>query len=256
MSQPFCVLCAHYHPRAELHAPDRGQTCIAGRRRLEWELMSLRSSYSRLLELQIDDTGARDAASQRLPAAPVPAPSRQPNVSGTRERKIPLNDLADLTAAARTGTVSDPYRDQTGRHSVATVINEWVAGWHERFFAYQRRPEPTVDAMLQWLIGVRLDLICDADPAVADFAEEVGDLRVAVRTYLGENEAKRVPMWGVACPGCQLTSQLMLDPDDPDHYRECDNCGKLMTREEYYQHLRYLVDRYRSEPDLAPGSGL
>lgn len=253
MSQPICVLCAHYHPRAETHAPDRGQTCAWGRRRLEHELMVLRSSYRRLLELQRPEVGANDTASQRLPAAPVPAPSKQPSVSGSKEKRIPLTDVADLTAPAHPGTVRDPYGDQVGYLSVATVLNEWVSAWHERFFAYQRRPAPTVEAMVAWLVGVRLDLVCDADGAIVDFATELRELRQVVKGQLGETRSRAQPMWGVPCPRCQMNSQLMLDPDDPDHYRECANCGKLMTQDEYHAHLRDLLDLYRQSQNLARG---
>jgi hypothetical protein len=256
MSQPVCVLCAYYHPRAETHVPDRGQTCINGRRRLEHELMVLRSSYRRLLEMQTNDAGANDAASQSLPAAPVPAPSRQPSVSGSKERRIPLTDAADLTAQAQVGSVSDPFGDQVGHHSVATVLNEWVTAWHERFFGNQTRPAPTVEALLGWLIGVRMDLICDAEEAIVDFAAELHDVRAAIYGHLGENKRKPQPMWGVSCPRCELVSQLMLDPEDPDHYRECANCGKLMTQEEYHAHLIDLVEQYQAGRNLARGSNV
>jgi Zn ribbon nucleic-acid-binding protein len=252
----ICVLCAYYHPRADPHPADRSQTCINGRRRLEHELMVLGSSYRRLLEMQVDDTGAKDAASKSLPAGPVPAPSRQPSVSGSKERRIPLTDVADLTAPAQIGAVHDPFGDQVGHHSVATVLNEWVTAWHERFFGNQKRPAPTVEALLAWLIGVRMDLICDADEAVVDFAVELRDLRAAIYGHLGENKRKPQPMWGVACPRCNLTSQLMLDPEDPDHYRECANCGKLMTQDEYHAHLVKWVDQYREGQNLARGSNL
>lgn len=253
MSQPICVLCPYYYPHADPHAPDRGQTCDGARRRLEHELLVLRAGYRRLLELNQVQVGAKDATSQQLPAAAVPAPSKQPQVSGSKERQIPLSDVADLTAAAQRGAVRDPYGDQVGHHSVATVLNEWVGAWHERFFVNQRRPAPTVEAMLDWLLGVRLDLVCDADDAIVDFAEEVHDLRAVIRTHLGESGRKPVPMWGVPCPRCQVVSQLMIHPDDPDHYRECANCGKLMTQDEYHAHLRDLLDRYREMRKLAQG---
>lgn len=253
MNERICVLCAHYHPRADPHAPDRGQTCAGGRRRLEHEVMTLRLSYRRLTDLADREAGAKDGASQQLPAAPIPATSKQPNVSGSRERQILVGDIADLTAPAQTGSVSDPYGDQVGHHSVATVLNEWVATWHERYFSNQTRPAPTVEGLLGWLLGVRLELVCDADSAICDFAAEVSDLRGLIRYHLGESTPKKQPMWGVACPRCDMMSQLMLDPEEPDRYRECGNCGKLMTQDEYHAHLRKLVDRYRTGQNLARG---
>ena len=35
--------------------------------------------------------------------------------------------------------------------------------------------------------------------------------------------------------------------------RECANCGQLMTQDEYHQHLRAQVDRYRTDEKLAHG---
>lgn len=247
MSDRICVLCAYYHPRADPHFPDRGQTCAAGRRRLEHDLIAVRAGYLRLLELGDDGLpGAKDAASRKLPAATVPTPSNQPAVTGTRDRRIPLTDVTDLLAAAQTGSVTDPYRDQVGRHSIATVLNEWVLAWHERYFANQRRPVPAAPALIDWLAGVRLELVCDADPAITDFAAELAELRGVIRHHLGETRKKLQPMWGVACPRCELMSQLMLDPEDPDRYRECAHCGRLLTDDEYRTHLSKLVDRYRA----------
>lgn len=254
MSDRICVLCAHYRPNSETHLPDRGQTCALGRRRLEHELLNLRAGYLRLLELQDVEVGAKDAVGRRLPAASLPGASRQPQVSGTRDRRIPLTDVADLTAAAQVGTVRDPYRDQVGRLSVATVINEWVRCWHGRYFHNQSRPAPAAVTLIDWLAGVRLELICDAEPAIADFAAELYDLRRAVRRHLGESTPARQPMWGVPCPRCGLVSQLMLDPDDPDRYRECANCAELMIEAEYHIYLRELVDQYRADQRLARGA--
>jgi Zn ribbon nucleic-acid-binding protein len=248
LNDRICVLCAYYHPRADPHAPDRGQTCIEGRRRLEHELLTVRAGYLRLLEQHTCEVGAKDAPSQQLPAATVPSPGKQPMVSGTKERRILLTDASDLTAAAQVGSVADPFRDQVGYLSIATVLNEWIRAWRERYFANQRRPGLTAVALIDWLIGVRLDLVCDADTAIADFADELHDLRAKMRHALGESKKRPQPMWGVICPRCKLISQLMLDPEDPRKYRECDNCGKLLTEDEYHDHLRKLVEKYRARP--------
>ncbi len=248
MTERICVLCAYYHPRADTHAPDRGQSCIEGRRRLEHELLTVRAGYLRLLEQHTTEVGAKDTPSQQMPAATVPSPSKQPMVTGTKERRILLTDASDLTAPAQIGSVADPHLDQVGCISIATVLNEWIGAWHLRYFANQRHPGRGALSLIDWLIGVRLDLVCDADPAIADFADELHDLRGKMRHALGESQKRPQPMWGVACPRCKLTSQLMLDPEDPRRYRECGNCGQLLTEEEYHYHLRKLVDEYRARP--------
>lgn len=250
LSQPTCILCAFYHPRAETHLPDMNsmgrQICLAGLRRLEHELISLRAAFLRLQEGGGPEAGAHDTVSQQLPSAPVASPSLQPGVSGTRERQLPINtNRVDLLRPPSFGYVSDQLRDQVGHLSVADVLNEWVAAWHDRWYHNEHYPQPDAVSLIDWISGIRLMLVADQDPAIVDFASEVQQLRGALRGALGENEKKPVVMWGVSCPGCKLVSQLMLNPDDPDHRRECANCGRLLTKDEYLQHLRDLVDQYR-----------
>jgi phage FluMu protein Com len=251
MSQPICVLCAFYHPRADTHLPDMTsmgkQTCDTGLRRLEHELVSVRAAFLRLQEATGFEPGANDRVSQQLPSAPVASPSRQPNVSGSKERRLPI-DLAraDLLAPATDGYVSDVYRDQAGHHSVAGVLNEWVAAWHDRWYYSEHYPRRDAVSLIDWISGIRLMVVADQDTAIADFAAELHELRNALRNALGDREKKRQPMWGVKCPRCKLVSQLMMDPEDPDHHRECANCGRLLTQPEYLAHLRDLVDEFRA----------
>jgi Zn ribbon nucleic-acid-binding protein len=258
MSQPTCVLCAFYHPQAEPHLPEMTsagrQTCAAGLRRLEHELLSIRSSFQRLAEQVAAEPGAKDAVSMRLPGAPVPAPSSQPHVSGSKERRLPIDvNRADLLLPVVPGYVRDPHRDQHGFIPVASQLNEWVAEWHDRWFAYESYPPTDAVSLINWMLGIRLLHAVNHEEAIVDFAQEMRALRGMLRAVLGETNPSPVIMWGVSCPHCNLVSQLQLDPDDPDHYRECGNCGKLLTRDEYLQHLRDLVDAHRSRPDVARG---
>lgn len=250
MSQPFCVLCAFYHPRAEPHLPDMTsigrQTCPAGMRRLEHELLSVRAAFLRLAE---------EAASPDLPSAAA-GQNRGPSVSGSRERRLPIDvTRVDLLAPATPDYVRDHLGDQVGRISVADVLNEWVAAWHDRFCHSERYPRTDAVSLIDWIAGVRLVVVAGQDPAIADFAAELRGIRSALRHALGEVEPARVVMWGVTCPrdSCQMVSQLSVDPDDPDGKRECGNCGLLLTRGEYLDHVRSVVDEYRSGQDLARG---
>lgn len=258
MGQPTCVLCAHYRPQAETHPPDRAQTCPSGRRRIEAELLALRSGYRRLLEpeyeeqelpaarrLRVGEAGRRDAVNTLLPGAAVSARSNQSQVTGTRDRRLPVPSHADLTAPAQRGSVTDTYLDQTGRHSVASVLLEWISYWCERFLPSIRPPKPSVEQMIDWIVGVRLEQVADQDPHIVDFAQELQELLLAVRGELGDLDPRKQPMWGIPCPRCALVSQLLLDPDDPDEYRECANCNLLMTRGEYRDYLRALVEKER-----------
>lgn len=258
MNQPTCILCAFYHPQADPHLPDMTvpgrQTCDAGQRRLEHELLSIRSAFLRLQEEVLSEPGARDAISQLLPGAPTPTPSNQPHVSGSKERRLPIDvNRMDLLLPVVPGYVRDPYLDQHGHHSVATVLNEWVAEWHDRWYASERYPATDAISLINWMLGVRLQHAANTEESIVDFAEELRDLRAVLRDALGDTKPKPVIMWGVSCPRCKLISQLQLDPESPDHYRECANCGILLTRDEYLQHLRDLVDAHRDRPDLAHG---
>lgn len=258
MSQPTCILCAYFYPHAEPHLPEMTgagrQTCAAGLRRLEHELMSIRSAFKRLSEQVAAEPGARDAVSQRLPSAPVPGPSSQPQVSGTKERRLPIDvNRADLLLPVVPGYVRDPHHDQLGFVPVATRLNEWVAEWHDRWYSHESYPATDAVSLINWMLGMRLMHAVNHEEAIADFAEEMRELRNTLRGVLGDSKAKPVIMWGVSCPRCKLISQLRLDPEEPNHYRECGNCGVLLTRDEYLQHLRDLVDAHRGRPEVAPG---
>jgi Zn ribbon nucleic-acid-binding protein len=248
MSQPACVLCAYYHPRAEPHpgGPDGRQCCEAGRRRLEHELLSLQAAFRRLDEEVTAEIGARDAVSQVLPGAPTDSPTNQPRVSGSKDRRLPIDVIRiDLLLPVAPGYVTDPFRDQAGPHSVANVLNEWVAAWHDRWYAGQRYPATDAHSLIEWMLGARLMHVVQHDQAIADFAEEVRDLRAQLRVALRETAPKRATMWGVRCPRCKIISQLTMNPEDPDRYRECDNCGIMLTKDEYLEHLRSVVDQHR-----------
>lgn len=248
MSQPVCILCAYYHPRAEPHLSGRSdwQTCEAGRRRLEHELINVRAAFQRLDEEVAAEVGAKDLVSRLLPGAPTPSPSNQPRVSGSRERQLPIDiTRIDLVLPAVPGYVYDPDRDQGGVLSVATVINEWVAAWHDRWFAGQRYPRTDAVTLIDWVLDARLVYIVQVETGITDFADEVRQLRSVLRSALREVAPKRATMWGVPCPRCKIISQLTLDPDDPNFYRECGNCGVMLSRDEYLHHLRGIVDQHR-----------
>lgn len=248
MSEQICILCNFYTPRAETHRPDRTRTCQVGRRRLERDRLAVRAMYLRLIEEQPDLIGAKDAISVLMPMAITPGKSNKPQVTGTREKQLPINvDAFDLTAAAQVGPVHDERGDQTGRLSVATVLNEWVAGWHQQFFSAETCPVPDAVRLLDWLGGIRLELLCEVDPGIADFARELGELRNQLYGALGESEPPPAVMWGVPCPRCNTVSQLKLKLDDPNRYRECDNCGKLLTEAEYKDWLKVRVEQERAK---------
>lgn len=262
MVETYCVLCAVYHPESDRHFPDRTQTCESGRRRLERDRLAVRSMYLRLMEEEQiladertrgDDGPPCDPISAALPMAVTPGLSRKPSVSGSRERQLPINvNVVDLTAPAQIGDVVDTYGDQVGLLSVASTLWPWVDVWRQHLYHSPVAPSRDPLALLDW-IGARLEALCEQEPAIGDFAEELTGLRGALRHALGEATPAPVVMWGVPCRRCDRVSTLVLDPEDPDSYRECTaaGCGVLMTEREYKDWLVEYVERLRAERDIA-----
>lgn len=250
MEESVCALCAVYHPHADPHRPERGMACDSSRARLEHDRLAVRAMYLRLLEEQPDLAEAQDPVSVALPMAAVPSRSTQPRVSGSRERQLPIRtDVVDLTASVQEGAVRDPNGDQVGQLSVASVLHSWVRRWRDDLFPSHRLPEPEAVALLDWLGSTRLDRIADTDPAVGDFADELGRLRSALRRALGETTPRPEVMWGVPCRRCDRVSTLVLDLDDPRRYRECRaaGCGLLLTEAEYKSWLVDIVEKLRGQ---------
>lgn len=266
MAETHCVLCRVYHPGAELHPPDRVQTCEGGRRRLEHDRVAVLSMYQRLTEQEAvvadertDASGrARDPIAAALPMAPTPSLSKKPAVSGSRERQLPINvALLDLTAPAHAETVSGPLRDQLGHRGVATVLYEWVSYWKDVTYPDEAPAPLTADKLLKW-IGDRLSRLTDEAEGLDAFAEDLAKLKSDLRHALGESAPKPVVMWGVPCRRCNTISSLVWDPEDPDHYRECSaaGCGLLMSEGEYRSWLVEVVESMRSQPGLAEGASV
>lgn len=264
MSETTCVLCPVYYPGAELHAPDRSQTCDVGRRRLERDRLSVLSMYRRLVEQEEEIADRRvseqtgqplDPIAAALPMAPTPSPSKAPAVTGSRERQIPINvTVVDLTAPARPGAVSDPWGDQVGHLSVATVLYEWVQHWRD---PHGSTTPVTTERLMKWL-APRIERIADLDPAIVDFAAELIELKGHLRHALGESAPKPVVMWGVPCRRCNAVSTLVLDQEDPNRYRECSapSCGVLMTEVEYKEWLVKIVENLREDRGLHEGASV
>jgi hypothetical protein len=172
--------------------------------------------------------------------APVNSRSRQPAVTGSRERPIPINVAAlDLKASAKvinTTGASWP-EDQTGHLSAATVLDEWVRNIRAHLYPDHHLPPATVDELVLWLRTstgderTRIDDACDHYDQVADFAAAVKHLRGALRSAAGQSEPRPEPCIGVACPRCDLRA-LMTCPED-DYRAQCASCGTLLTEEEY-----------------------
>lgn len=266
MSQTTCVLCQTYRPKLENHCPDRAQTCEYGRRRLDTDRLDLASMYRRLVESRATDEliGTRDSAdgtpkdpiAALMPMANTPGRSKKPSVSGSRERQLPIDvEIVDLLRDANPGYPSSG-QDQIGTLSVATILHGWANHWR---LSIDRSVTPiplTAEALMQW-IGPRLSRYVEVDSEIGRFAEVLVGLKGQLRHALGEQTPKPEVMWGVPCRRCDTVSSLVLDPEDPDRYRECtnDGCGLLLTEEEYKAWLVQIVEDLRRDR-LAAGDRL
>lgn len=251
----LCNLCTVYRITTA-HHPERGQVCESCRYRLERDRLAVKAMYLRLLEerdLPVDlrlrgESGKPcDPVAYILPMAVTSPVNSQPIVTGSQDPVLPIDVHAvDLTAAAQIGTVSDPHGDQVGVLSVASVLYDWVRNWAGQFYPAQTLPPPDPVGLLDWLGRGRLEQMCDADGSgIEDFAADLIELRTQLRRALKEDAPRPAVMWGVACRRCDLVSQLILDLDDPDRWRECRNCGLLMSQQEYQEWLIELVEQHR-----------
>jgi hypothetical protein len=195
-----------------------------------------------------EDGTPRDPIAALLPMANTPGRSKKPSVSGSKERQLPINvTVVDLMAPATWGPLkSGP--DQVGALSVATVLAQWIERWQELYEPQSQFYALTAPTLLKWL-AYRLDSFADRDPDIGLFAEDLSTLKTQLRAALGEATPKPLVMWGVPCRRCDTVSTLVLDPEDPDHYRECSNesCGLLMTEDEYKAWLVEIVEKLRAE---------
>lgn len=224
--------------------------------------MDVLSMFRRLAEQEQELIGTRstdeglpkDPIAALMPMANTPGRSKKPSVSGSKERQLPINvEVVDLL---RDASWHEPsvHEDQVGTLSVATVLHGWANYWRLSL-EHAVTPLPMrVPELMKW-IGYRLAVFADKDPEIWRFAEVLVSLKGQLRSALGEQTPKPEVMWGVRCPRCDSVSTLVLDPDDPDRYRECSNreCKQLMTEAEYKAWLIEIVETMRRDRLAAGG---
>lgn len=180
-------------------------------------------------------------------AAPISSRSKQPSVSGSRERPIPIPvHVVDLQAPLRPVRLSQPFRgdsgDQVGHLPAAVVLAEWVRGWRDQLFGNQHLPKPGVGNLVRWLRD-RLPDACDEHPAIAEFAEEIRNLRGALRSAAGESEPRPERCDGVPCRRCDLMT-LFRQPGGDVHCVTAD-CSAVYRADEYQQWVKTLAAEVR-----------
>lgn len=213
MTDHLCIVCLVYgrDPRPPMTMP----VCDSCRERIRRELVELPDAYARL---------------SLLPGQAQPGE----RVSGSREAPLPLAvEPLDLTMPARLPNPTAAARrfpnDQSGRLSVASVLDSWVRDWREVRVMRESAPEPTVPVLVGWL-NARLDWALDHYAAVDEFAAEVSDLVRTLRRMTGTD--RLVHRLSAPCPTCDLTE---LHREDGASFVECRHCRRLWTEEEYHR---------------------
>lgn len=252
-----CPTCAHREPRTP-------QLCDVCRSRLRSNLFDIPSLYAELQE-RTDEmaepldvrpyvatvpewTGREvvhtavvtnrpaDPVSYHLTSGASSSPSRGGPVSGSKERRLPIDeDAVDLTGPVRSAGVAVLDEDAVGYASVASVLDFWVEDWRTSRGKGERRPGATVSELAEWLL-IRLDDACDHSPPIAEFFEAIRRLRGALQAQLGQVDIPEYKR-GVPCPHC---AALTLVFHAGSSYIECGSCPAQVSFLEYEEHVRAL----------------
>lgn len=279
-----CIVCPTLYPDRDPRQPERGSCCEGCRFRISRDLADI-SRYHRLLlnpdPVEYDDrwyerTGKEwdadteawvpwveesrnDPLASLGGVAPIPSRTKQPSVSGSREKPVPVRvDVLDLTAGARQfnptrdrGNLPNQKPDDAAGHlSAATVLDSWARDWRDVLFPDLHLPAANVDELVRWFRagadpdnpGVRIDAACDGHPAIDEFAEEVHRLRNALRRATGDTNAQPELLDGIACRSCD-TRALMREPGSM--YISCGACETLLTESEYQEWVGLLAAAVR-----------
>lgn len=256
-------------PTCERREPRTPQLCDVCRSRLRASLFDITSLFAELEErtdelaaplehrpyvatvvekLKLDDgtklkvttrvltKRAADQVAYLLPSGASSSPSRGGPVTGSKERRLPIDtDAVDLTGPVRSAGVAVLDEDAVGHVSVASVLDFWVEDWRAWRGAGERRPSPAVPEIVRWLLD-RLDDAMDHSPSIDEFFHAVRRLYGALKAQLGQLD---IPDYkrGVPCPNC---AALTLVHHDGSDRIECASCPALLSFIEYDTHVRAL----------------
>ena len=257
-----CVVCPARRPANHQPNPaDRGQVCQPCRMWIGDTLHEIDRLHGDLVNEPVEQPRDRDYAGRDVqgrtvwtgaPAAPIPARSQQPHVSGSRERQLPIDaDRIDLTAPAKVPNPTVHGRrwagDQHGHLSVATRLWQIVHDWRDTLWPDQHLPKETVSAMVGWATvggppGVRVDGACDGHPAIEAVAVELFEVAGILRRETGTEEPRAKRFLGVACGRCDALSQIAQQPGED---ALCGGCGQLYSPEQVQELTRAQVAAMR-----------
>lgn len=225
-----CVICQ------ERPADPGYLTCQRCGARLGAGLRQVAGDVAELAARRLEVDGhAWDPVSVVLPAGPVAGASSGPRSRNGGERSLPIAvDPTDLLLPVNHGARALQARgalglddDQVGYVSAATVLDWWAQEWAAR--RGENIPRVwTVPALTGWLL-LRLPWALEVHPRLAEFAEQLDDLRSALWAACGKGAA-RPKLMHAPCPGCGLLTLTQAFPED---YIDCDHCGRCISPLEY-----------------------
>jgi hypothetical protein len=196
-----------------------------------------------------------DPVARVLTAGPVNGARSGPRVTSSGERSLPIRvDPTDLLLPARPGSVGVKTRgawsgvpggdpDQVGNLAVATELEFWARDWADA--RGEGCPLPTVPVLAGWLLD-RLDWACASHPALDEFAGKLTHLRTVLTAATGRLPARPEPV-DRPCPACHL---LMLRRLPDSDYIDCAGCGRVLTDDEYRDHLEDVIKTHWTIVDL------
>ena len=161
-------------------------------------------------------------------------------VSGSREAPLGVRvAVLDLITTTPLGTVTDPYRDQTGHVPVTVVLATWAEDWRDQ--AHGDHPPSTVPELCGWLAD-RVDWACREHPAIDAFASDIRGVLGVLYATTGHAKGRPEHKRGVPCPKCD---RMVLYRAAGDDWVECmpqhKGCGHLMSPHEYERWVRLVA---------------
>ncbi len=186
---------------------------------------------------------AADQVSYHLTTGASSSPSRGGPVSGSRERRLPVDeDVIDLTGPPRDLMPELAYRgpDEVGYDSIASTLDFWVEDWRSDRRAGEGRPNPLVPDLVRWLLD-RADDAMDHSAPIAEFFEDIRRVHGALYARLGLFPPRPVHLDGVPCKRCRAGT-LWRVPGSI-YASECaiPDCAAVLTDKEYEAWTRELA---------------
>jgi hypothetical protein len=180
----------------------------------------------RLREDGTEETVHYDHVANVFPAGPSSYPSRSGPVSGSPERRLPIDtDRIDLTSPG--GWPEQLDEDQIGHIPVWMTLQTWARDW-STFRAMGEAGDQTVPGLCHWM-WERVDDMCDEHEAIDEAFQDIRRLYGTLYAQLGLFE-KPDYKYGVPCRQCNALALVRHNGSD---FVECGECPAVLTPAEF-----------------------